>query len=383
MGATITKVLLATAVALVYGGAAGAADGIWDMQAVDADGVGTDPRIGGDPLNPDSWVTVEGIALNASSELLDSSMWQVFVQGEPPDSGGIAAWHGAWFYDPNDYPNNPPWPPFPSVQAGDRVQIVGLIAFHNGKVNINTRHSSDPLMLFDVTILEPNVGMPEPKVIPSVADANYFDQTRSGGGESYQAQWCQLDDVWIDSGTWGAGQTLALTDAGGGQVDMFLAGPGDFGDYAMPVGQFSVRGVFDQEDTTSPYHAGYRLWVKTFADFEFPLTVKRNNPGYGTVDLDPAPGDANTPTYPGRTEVTLTAQPNGNKAFKYWRIYDPNHPGDGNYAAIDSNNPITIVMSDAQRVKAKFTCGGGMGPMLPMVLGAMGLVAFARRRWQS
>ncbi len=378
MGATL--LLIITQVTTSH-----AADAIWPIQAVDANGQPTDPRVGGDPMLPGSWVSIEGIALNASSEMLPSSMWQVYVQAEAPDAGGIACWHGSWFN-----PEGWPWPPFPDVQAGDRIRVDALISGHNGKVNINSRHSSDPGMQFYVTVLQAGVGMPTAQLVPSVADAIIFDQTRATGGEHYQGQWCQLNDVELASGTWAPGQTLTITDASGEELNLFLSGPGDFADYDPPVGPFNVRGIFDQEDPDLPYDNNYRLWVKTFAGFRFPLTVEVVNGPWGVVSVTPdandpnlgevAPDDANNPCYPGGTEVTLSADPIEGRTFGGWTIYDPNFPGDANYATEDTNAVLTIAMTDAQHVVATFKCGSGMGPMLPIVLLAGVTLQLLRRR---
>jgi len=359
-----------------------AVDNIWDLQAVDVNGLGTDPRIGADPYDPTSWVTVEGIALNQSEEYLNPNttgmpfgMWQIYVQSEDANNpgGGIAVWHAKAFN-----PSGWPWPPA-DVHAGDRVRVVGLIANNNGKVNINTRHSNDPIMQFEVTILEPNVGMPAPTQLPSLADCNYFDMTRSGGGELYQARWSELNDVWIASGTWGSGKTVVLTDAGGGQLNMLLSVMGDFDSYAMPTGKFSVRGIFDQEDSSIPYHQGYRIWVKRFADIRYRLTLGIVNDLWGDVEMDPAPEDANAPKYPPGTLVTLTAKPIDGRYFRGWEINDPNHPGDANYSVTDSNSTIVVTMDNAREVTARFACSSGRGPMLPMMLGILGLCTVLRQ----
>jgi len=381
--ARITAGALAIGSVLIAVQSVSAVDNIWALQAVNADGTGADPRVGGDPYDPNSWVTVEGIALNRSEEYLDPNttwgpkgMWQIYVQSEDANDpgGGIAVWHGKIFNPPGW-----PWPPA-DVYPGDRVRVVGLIANHNGKVNINTRHSSDPIMQFEVTILEPNVGMPAPRQLPTLADCNYFDVTRSGGGELYQAQWSELNDVWITSGTWGKGNTVTLTDASGGQLSMLLSVMGDFDAYPMPTGTFSVRGIFDQEDTTIPYHQGYRFWVKRFSDIRYRLTVGVVNGMWGDVEMDPEPEDTNAPKYTPGTVVMLTAIPISGKYFRHWEIYDPNHPGDGNYVVIDANNPLVLEMNDRREVAAVFACSSGLGPMLPGMLGVMGLCAAIRSR---
>jgi hypothetical protein len=246
------------------------AENIWDLEAVNADGTASHPKAGASPTNPANKVTIEGIALNTSLELLNPNlMWQVYVQAESPDQGGIAAWAGI-FYNSN-------WPRYPEdIYPGDRIRIEGFIVDHNGKVNINERHSADPSLQFTVTILDRGVGLPTPQEINDLSTCNYFDQTRAGGGEKYQAQWVQINEVHIASGIWGAGNSLILEDDAGSTLSMFLSSEGDFDSYAEPTGDFSVRGIFDQEDPTAPYHDNYRIWVKHYLDIirEQPLAAK-------------------------------------------------------------------------------------------------------------
>ena len=97
--------------------------------------------------------------------------------------------------------------------------------------------------------------------------------------------------------------------------------------------------------------------------------------------MDPEPTSSNPPDYdyPRNTAVELTAVPVEGKTFTHWEILDPNYPGDANYAVVDSNNPITIVMMDDREVTAAFKCGSGMLPLLP-ALGVLGVVCLRRRR---
>ena len=246
-------------------------DSIWDLQAVDANGQGTHAKVGADIVESNK-VRVEGIALNAPGDILDpSQMWQVYIQAESPDKGGIAAF-AAVFY-------NATWPKYPSgIEAGDRVSVEGYVANNRGKVNINERHSSAPELAMTVTILDKAAGRPEPQVLTSLAGLNHFDVNRLTGGEKYQAQWVELEGVHIDSGTWAAGQSLILADDQDSTFTMLLAAPGDFGGHSQPAGSFSVRGIFDQEAGTGsnpspPFTDGYRLWVKSFSDIIVPNAV--------------------------------------------------------------------------------------------------------------
>ncbi len=105
------------------------------------------------------------------------------------------------------------------------------------------------------------------------------------------------------------------------------------------------------------------------------LTLNVVNGDWGTVVVEP-----NLPLYAPGTAVTLTASPIEGKAFKQWEIYDPNCPGDANYAIIDANTTLTLVMDADKHVGAVFKCGSGMEPVLPLALGMLVLTVLVRRR---
>ena len=143
------------------------------------------------------------------------------------------------------------------------------------------------------------------------------------------------------------------------------------GDYAGQTdidGQDRTNGVVDMGSD--------EVWP----DVDYALTLDVRNDGMGYVEIDPEPNDANQPVYAAGTVVTLLGVPNDGKKLDHWEIYDPNHPGDANYLAIDSNNPIIVVMDADRDVTAAFKCGSGAGPLLPMTLGALGLSMWTRRR---
>ncbi|MBN1341640.1 MAG: SUMF1/EgtB/PvdO family nonheme iron enzyme [Phycisphaerae bacterium] len=106
------------------------------------------------------------------------------------------------------------------------------------------------------------------------------------------------------------------------------------------------------------------------------LTIDKVNSLWGNVNTEPF---SPSYEYPACSELILNAQPTEGKAFKHWEIYDPNFPGDANYATYDSNLTTTIVMMTDREVTAVFKCGSDAGPLLPMMLGVLGLFVLARR----
>jgi hypothetical protein len=116
----------------------------------------------------------------------------------------------------------------------------------------------------------------------------------------------------------------------------------------------------------------------------------------GTVTIDPDllddsnnidPNDYTSPMdpnllrrYTSGTEVVLVAEPVEGKAFRAWKIYDPNYPGDANHAVEDSNSVLYLTMDADYEVEAIFKCGSaGMMPVAGVVLAALGLAVMVRR----
>ncbi len=135
-----------------------------------------------------------------------------------------------------------------------------------------------------------------------------------------------------------------------------------------------------------------------FTNVSHTLSVSVLNDHMGTVIIDPdLLDDCNNidpndylagikPTYDdlrrytAGTEVTLVAMPIEGKAFKNWKVYDPNHPGDANYAVEDTNAVVYLTMDADYEIQAAFTCGSGeMLLPLGMVLMALGVSAALRR----
>jgi hypothetical protein len=281
----------------------------WDLQAVDEYGEGT--------YAATDKVIITGIVLNNPEEIVNPTpatgymggQWQIYIQGESGDHAGTAVYLGQYYakvggqsgnytdeqliselcrinHDPNTgY----------TFAAGDRVRVTGWYKFYKGKINVNELHEADPMYDFEVELLEPAVGLPQPELITlnMVKDGNdqyIFDQTRLTGCEYYQARLVRVSDVNIvNPVNWAPDATITIVD-GTGRTFPVKLGIGDgFSRYDCPMGQIDVIAIFDQENPSSspPYYGGYRLWVPDYDGNGLVLTDRGHNRGN-------LPGDINT-----------------------------------------------------------------------------------------
>lgn len=254
----------------------------WELQAVNANGVGT--------YDATDKVIITGIVLNNPEEMLDPTpgtgfmggQWQIFIQGEGSDHAGTAVWLGQYYskiggtYDYNDEEliselcriNKDPNTGY-TISAGDRVKVTGWYYDHNGKVNINEFHQIDPFFDFQVELIKPAVGLPAPEVVKlsQLKDTNgfIFDSSRLTGCEYYQGRLIRVEDVNIvDPENWTKDGTVIIRDSNGIEFNVKLGIGSGFSRFSCPEGQIDVIAIFDQEDTSSPYTAGYRLWVTNY-----------------------------------------------------------------------------------------------------------------------
>ncbi len=145
--------------------------------------------------------------------------------------------------------------------------------------------------------------------------------------------------------------------------------------YYEAPGQTSQTAALRHSQATTPP-------VVTVQDYQptCSLTLYVANPGFGGVQFDPEPNDANLPVYPTGTPVTLTAEPDPGRSFFRWVIFDPNHPGDMSYAVEDTNEVLHLTMDVNQQVKASFNCGGDLEPFVGSVLLLLAVGVVRRRR---
>jgi len=270
-----------------------------DYQAVDAEGMATFPLV--EPIK------VRGILLNAPEYMLDTApgapvfiggQWQVFVQAvdwpdtaaDDDDFGGTCLWlgqyigrvtgnHPAGSYDDQEFQaemDRLNYDPLTGhfFRPGDLVEVraraPGLA--YRGKTNINEQHSKVPEADFDLVLVEPGVGLPEPELVTlsDLKDADddfIFDASRTTGCERYQGALVAIQDVtFVDDGAWGAGAAMEITDGTGRTFPVILGLHPGFSEMGPPVGAFTVVGIMDQEDSDGGdgLKDGYRLWLMRY-----------------------------------------------------------------------------------------------------------------------
>ncbi len=253
---------------------------LWDYQAVNAYGLGTHPLVNAPAYDNNvniieaNQVTVEGVALAGMNDLWSGSvMYALFIQDETCERGGMEIWAGSFWWPLGG------WRPakYAAFNAGDRVRVTGFLADHNGKVFINDRHTSDLEVCPEIKVIG-HPGLPDPELIPSLSNCNYFDKTRNDGGERYQTRFTMLHGVQITAGNWASNQTLTIADESG-VGSLYIPPMVNLSGVSRPVGKFSVVGIYDQEDggSGSPvmYHNVYRMLLRNAGDIAMALDACR------------------------------------------------------------------------------------------------------------
>jgi hypothetical protein len=278
----------------------------WQLQAVDQDGVGT--------YDATDKVIITGIVLNNPEEMLDPTpssigmggQWQIFVQGEGTDHAGTAVWCGQNYTltgGSGDYTDEELLAELCRINAdpntgyifnaGDRVRVTGWYKFYKGKMSVNEKHQVEPFFDFEVELIKPAVGLPQPEVImlnqvKDISNNYIFDSSRLTGCEYYQGRLVRVENVHItDPVNWGPDNTVAITDVSGRTFPVKLGIGDGFTRYACPIGQIDIIAIFDQESSgTTICKDGYRLWVTNYDGNGFVLTDR----GHPRGNL---PGDIN------------------------------------------------------------------------------------------
>lgn len=259
-----------------------------ELQAVDASGHVTHPKIGATPVL-DNLVVLEGIALNNPEDMLHPAyQWQIFLQGEGDDTSGTSLWAGKG-YQSSIWEDELARLNISGFRQGDRIRVTGYAMALGGKANINERHSAASEMNFTVTLLQSGVGLPAPE-LTTVAEMNEFDSTRQTGGERYQNRRIRLEHVSLDSGSteWGSNTYATIVDP----IDPNETLPlrlcnVDFGTQ-LPGTWFNIVGLGNQEPifdddglvAGTGLVDGYEVWVTQACGIQVPGDCNLD----GTVD---------------------------------------------------------------------------------------------------
>ena len=274
------------------------------------DGKGTYPDTGTFPIK------MQGILLNNPADMLNSTanfnsipfnlggQWQVFVQSTVAgDRGGVAVFAAqnygnvppALTIDPPPGPGQPPiFIPEPTqsfsntewqsqvarlnvdqatghvFQPGDLVEVRAQTGqFFGGKTNVNSAHSTDASLAFELVLLQPAAGLPDPKplTLSSIWDNAknqvLFDPARLTGGELYQGELVNLLNVHLAPGaTWENNKLATVLDDSGHSFSLHLGLNSDFISQGKTNGKFDVVGIFNQETPSGgPYTGNYELWA--------------------------------------------------------------------------------------------------------------------------
>jgi formylglycine-generating enzyme required for sulfatase activity len=141
----------------------------------------------------------------------------------------------------------------PTVALGDLVQITGTVANYNGKTELSTPDMT-------VTVLSSGNSIPTPAVTTT--------GNLAAAGEPFESCLLTIRCASIVSGTWPAAGADAniVVDDGTGPVAMRIDKDTDIDGSPAPVGPFTITGIGDQYDTSSPYTTGWQIKPRSLAD---------------------------------------------------------------------------------------------------------------------
>jgi hypothetical protein len=144
-------------------------------------------------------------------------------------------------------------PSTPTVATGDSVLAVGLVANWYGKTEITT-----PALF--VAVLNSGNSLPPPGVTTT--------GTLAAAGEAFESCLFTINCVSIVGGTWPTTRVDVnlIIDDGTGPAILRLDKDTDCWTIPAPTGPFTITGIGDQYDTTSPYSTGWQIKPRSPAD---------------------------------------------------------------------------------------------------------------------
>ncbi len=209
---------------------------IGDLHQNDASGVPAAPYTIGTP------VTISGI-VTAPDTVFNKFSTAIHVQDE---TGGVYVFQSGGVFQWN-------------FDLGDTVTITGSIAQFLGITEVTS--------LSTVTIHERGRPVPSPLTLTCAQVNATFDPATFR--EVNESRLIRIDNVSIVAGSWpvtpGGNAALTISD-GTGTTTLLINQNSELNGSPAPPTVFSVIGVLQQEDSTSPYTSGYRILPRYLAD---------------------------------------------------------------------------------------------------------------------
>lgn len=144
----------------------------------------------------------------------------------------------------------------PGLMSGDEVDVIGTVAFYNGKTEI-----SGPGI--EVVVLSSGNPLPEPQHITT--------EELFVNGEDYESCLISLCGLTIVGGDWpaeGSNANIDIVDDSGIPTVMRIDKETDIDGSTPPVEPFSVIGIGGQYDSSEPYDTGYQVFPRSLEDIE-------------------------------------------------------------------------------------------------------------------
>jgi hypothetical protein len=163
---------------------------------------------------------------------------------------------------------------WPTVLAGDMIDVVATVGFYNGKTELTTPGLT-------MTVLSSGNPLPSPAEITTFQLASQ--------GETYDDCFIKIRCVQIVGGDpWpiaGSNANIQIDD-GSGVTVLRIDKETDIDGTPAPVGKFTVIGLGTQFDSTSPFSDSYQILPRSLADLVFDCTAACCDPaGICTVAL--------------------------------------------------------------------------------------------------